>query len=263
MKKNILAIIQARSGSQRLPGKTLLCLEGKTVLEHVIDRVQESRLVSEVIVATTVSRRDLKIVRLCAEQGVRVYCGSEDDVLDRYYQAARVFGAGHVVRITADCPLMDPAVIDSVVRLHLKTRADYTSNVIKATFPDGEDVEVFTFPALQRAWLKAVLPSEREHVTPYITKHPASFKLRSFEMRYDLSAKRWTLDEKDDYRFIRLVYKHLYRKHKIFTMEQVLGLLEKHPEYEKINHAILRNEGYLRSLRLDKSLERRVSLKKG
>lgn len=248
------AIIQARVGSTRLPNKVLFDLEGKTVLEQVINRVSRSKLISDAIVAATILKRDLTIVNLCSGKGIKVYCGSENDVLDRYYQAARLFGVEHIVRITSDCPLIDPEIIDDVIKLHLKNKSDYTTNTLKGTFPDGEDVEVFTFKALRQAWQKAGLASEREHVTPYIRKHPEIFKLTNLEYPVNLSGKRWTLDETKDYKFIRLIYKKLYRKKRIFGMNDILCLLKAHPEYEKINRKIARNAGYLKSLKEDSVL---------
>ena len=248
----IIAIIQARTGSQRLPEKVLRKIEGRAVLEHIIDRISRSRKINTVIVATTILKEDLKIVRLCAGKGIRVYCGSEDDVLDRYYQAARLLKAEHVVRITGDCPLIDPKIIDEVVQSHIQSRADYTANTITPTFPDGEDVEIFTFQALEKAWQKATLLSEREHVTAYIWKNKKIFKCVNVAYKEDLSSKRWTLDNIEDYAFIKAVYKHLYLKGRVFGMEDILRLLNKYPVYEKINSRSQRNEGYIKSLREDK-----------
>lgn len=246
---DIVAIIQARMGSTRLPAKVLLDLEDKTVLERVIERVKKSKFIQEAIVATTISKDDLKIVNLCAKMGIRVYCGSEDDVLDRYYQAARLLDRKHIVRITADCPLIDPKVIDRVIRAHLSKKADYTSNTIQETFPDGEDVEVFKFQTLKKAWEDAGLPSEREHVSPYIRKHQNLFRLENVSSEENLGRMRWTLDEKRDYKFIKLVYRKLYKKNRIFGMKETLRLLREHPEYQRINQGIKRNEGYLESLK--------------
>lgn len=248
-----IAIIQARLGSTRLPGKVLFDLEGKTVLERVIERVRASKLIDDVVVATTIRKEDLRIVKLCADIGTSVYCGSVDDVLDRYYQAARLFKADHVVRITSDCPLIDPEVIDSVIKLHFLDEADYSSNIIKETYPDGEDVEVFTFEALKKAWKNAHLASEREHVTPYLQKNSA-FKIASLEYIKDLSHKRWTLDNPEDYEFIKLIFKNLHNKNQLFGMNEILKYIDKNPEVEKINKSIIRNEGYLKSLKEDKTL---------
>lgn len=253
--KRIIAIIQARTNATRLPGKVLLNLNGKTVLEQVIERVKKSKLVDEIIVATTISKEDLKIVRLCSAMGIRIYCGSEDDVLDRYYQVARLFKAEHIVRITADNPLLDAGIIDQAIRLHLKEKSDYTSNTLRVTFPDGEDVEIFTLRSLRLAWVNARLSSEREHVTAYIKKHPEIFKLKNFTYLKDLSQKRWTLDQREDYKFMNIIYKKLGKKNTYFSMHEILEFLDKHPKFELINSRILRNEGYLKSLKEDKVLK--------
>lgn len=246
----IISIIQARIGSQRLPQKVLLNLEGKTVLEHIVERVRRSRLIDEVVVGTTILKEDLRIVNLCSSSGIRVYCGSENDVLDRYYQVARLLDPGHIVRITADCPLIDPGIIDKTIRMHLSKENDYTC--ASENFPDGEDVEVFTFRALKKAWEEARLTSEREHVTPFIKNKPTLFKLGILACDQDFSKKRWTLDEKSDYEFIKLIYKNLYREDKFFGMEQIIRFLQRHPGYENINAGIMRNEGYAKSLKDDK-----------
>ena len=249
-----IAIIQARMGSTRLPGKVLLKLEDKTVLEHVIDRVRSSKHVDDVVVATTISKEDLRIVELCANLGVSVYCGSEDDVLDRYYQVAKLFKADNIVRITSDCPVIDPKIIGTVISLHFKKNVDYSSNVLKKTYPDGQDIEVFTFAALYEAWKNAKLASDREHVTPYIWKNPEIFRHANLEYIEDLSQKRWTLDNPEDYAFIKIIYKNLYNTHSLFDMESILNYIHEHPEIENINYHINRNEGYIKSLKDDKIL---------
>ncbi len=250
-----LAIIQARMGATRLTGKVMLDLEGKTVLERVIERVRAAKLVDEVMVATTNAENDKRIIDLCNTIGIKVFAGSENDVLDRYYQAALSIKPDHVVRITADCPLMDPKIIDAVIKLHLEEAADYTANILEETFPDGEDVEVMTFAALKTAWGNAGLISEREHVTPYIRKNPGLFKLVNYMAGENLSAKRWTLDNVEDYEFIKKVYSHLYKKNPLFGMEEILALLINEPNLEDINNHIIRNEGYAKSLREDKVMK--------
>src|SRR5688572_19407522 len=167
-----LAIIQARLGSTRLPNKVLLTLAGKTVLEHVINRVRASKFINEVIVATTISSNDLEIISFCAKNKIRVFVGSEHDVLDRYYQAARLLQPDNVVRITSDCPMIDPEIIDEIGKKHLEEKADYSSNTLDETYPDGLDAEIISFKALKTAWEQATLPSDREHVTPFIKKQP-------------------------------------------------------------------------------------------
>ena len=248
----ILAIIQARMGATRLSGKVMLDLEGKTVLERVIERVRAAKLVDQVMVATTSDYKDKRIIDLCNKIGVRAFGGSENDVLDRYYQAALMVKPDQVVRITADCPLMDPKIIDKVIVRHLDEAADYTANILKETFPDGEDVEVFRFAVLHKTWQESVLASEREHVTPYIRKNGEIFKLVNVISDTNLSNRRWTLDNPEDYEFIRTVYKRLYHLGPTFGMADILALLEREPDIEVANKHIQRNEGYKKSLREDR-----------
>jgi len=244
---SVAVFIQARMGSTRLPGKVLMPLSGNAVLGHVLSRVQTSG-VGEPFVLTTISVKDLPIVKFCAEQGVRVFCGSENDVLDRFWQVAKLLDVEHIVRITADCPILDPQVLARVVREHLESGADYTSNVQVESYPDGLDVEVFRKNALERAWSEAVLTSEREHVTPYIRKNPQLFRQHSVVNSVNLSSLRWTLDNEEDYRFLSAVYEKL-GIHGVFGMTQVLDFLEQNPEISWINGSIQRNEGYAKSLR--------------
>lgn len=253
----VLAVIQARCGSTRLPGKVLMRLAGLPVLAHVIDRVAACRLVDDLIVATTLNRKDLPLVAFCAAKHIPVYCGSEDDVLDRYYQVSRLLRPEHVVRITADCPLIDPKVIDRAVRLHLASGADYTTNTIARTYPEGQDVEVLRGAALQQAWRSARWSSEREHVTSYIRKHPKTFRLENMALKQDLSANRWSLDEPDDLRFLRGVFSALHARGHLFGMDEVLRLLARRPRLARINSHILLNAGYQKSLAQDRRLPSR------
>lgn len=246
-----VAIIQARMRATRLPDKVLMPLAGRSVLEHVIARLKRSEEVSEVIVATSTNRDDEKITEFCKKLNVKAFRGSEEDVLDRFYQASKLSEPEHIVRITADCPMIDPEIISEIVNEHLKSGSDFTSNTIKPTYPDGEDVEVFKMSALENAWKNAKLLSEREHVTPYMKNNPRSFKLLNVVYKTDLSAKRWTLDEKNDYEFLKEVFADLYPRDPFFGMEDVLLFLEKNPQVERINLAISRNEGYKKSLRND------------
>lgn len=250
-----LCVIQARMSSTRFPGKVLLDLSGKSVLERVIERVSASRLISEVVVATGIGNENLPIVNLCAANGVRVFCGSEDDVLDRFYQVAKLLSTENVVRITADCPLVDPEIIDLVIKSHIRSGADYTSNNEPPTFPEGLDVTVFTFSALRDAWSNAILHSEREHVVPYIFNRKNNFKLNSIKNKTDYSSNRWTLDYPVDYKFINAVYKAFNGK-KHFMMKDVLQFLDKNPLIAKLNEKIPRSEGYKKSLCDDIVLKR-------
>lgn len=247
----ILAIIQARTGSTRFPGKVLLPLEDKTVLEHVVLRVKKSKKINKVLVATTTKRKDKKIADLCKKKGFNLFRGSSDDVLDRYFQASKLYKAKYIVRVTADCPMIDPQIIDKVIQEYFETRSDYIG-IEENSVPDGEDVEVFAFEALKFAWENARLASEREHVTPFIKKHPEKFKITLWKSDQILGDKRWTLDEPEDYKFLKIIFKKLYPKNPFFGVEEIIDFLKKNPEIEKINSHIGRNEGLQKSLREDR-----------
>jgi spore coat polysaccharide biosynthesis protein SpsF (cytidylyltransferase family) len=251
-KVKIAAIIQARMGSTRLPGKVMEEIAGKPMLRHIIDRLKRAELIHSIVVATTATEIDKPIVMLADDSGTGSYAGSENDVLDRYYRAAKEFAVDAIVRITADCPLIDPRVMDRVVQRYLAGDCDYAANVLKRTYPDGMDVEVFSFAALERAWKESRLASEREHVTPYIKKNPEKFRLANVENNVDLSYLRWSVDENQDLEFVRQVYKHLYKEGNMFYMEDVLELLEKYPDLKQINQGIVINEGYAKSVKEDK-----------
>jgi spore coat polysaccharide biosynthesis protein SpsF len=232
-----VAIIQARMGATRLPGKVLLQLCGRSVLDHVISRTRAAKDLDEVIVATTEEPGDDVVDKECVRLGVPCFRGSEPDVLSRYFGAALSCRAEVVVRITADCPLFDGLLLqEMLVVFHEANRAgttvDYLSNVQQRTFPRGLDAEVFTFASLSRAHQEAIRPHEREHVTPYIYQHPEWFRLRSFEGAEDLSAHRWTLDTPEDWQFIEAVYAALCPR---FTTEDVLKLLKARPELATLN----------------------------
>ncbi len=248
----IVGIIQARMGSTRLPGKALLDLAGAPFLARVVERMRHCQTLDALVLATTTEPSDDPLVELAESLGVSVYRGSVDDVLDRFTQAARQADAALIVRITADDPFKDPQVTDHAVRLWLRQPdLDYVSNTLEPTYPEGLDIEVFTREALERAWREARLPSEREHVTPYIWKHPDRFRLLNFKHERDLSHLRWTVDYPEDLAFAREVYARLYRPGQVFLMEDILRLLEAEPELARINAGIQRNEGYLKSLAQD------------
>ena len=253
----ILVIIQARMGSTRLPGKMLLpIVDNKGALELMLERVCQAKTLQKIVVATTTSPSDDRLVDLCKRLDYEYFRGDEDDVLERYYQAALAFGPTEViVRLTGDCPLHDPTVIDKVVSCFLDSDIDYASNTNPPTYPDGLDVGVLSFSVLRRAWRQASLKSEREHVTPYIRNHPEQFKTVNVEYEKNLSGKRWTLDNRGDYEFIKHIYSNLYRGKHVFGMEEILEFLAKHPEIEQINKHIFRNEGYQKSLKEDKLLD--------
>lgn len=247
--KNLL-IIQARTGSNRLPNKVLKELCGKPMLEHIIERVKICQNVGHIIVATTVKDNDAAIVALCEKMGIECYRGSEEDVLDRYYQAACAHKPDNVVRVTADCPLIDSALIDDIIAIHINGDYDYTSNTLVETYPDGLDVEVFKYSALEKAWKEAALASEREHVTPYI-KFKGEFKRHSVERSPSLAEKRWTVDTDKDFKVVSQIYNALYMDKQYFGTEEILQFIDKNKEIEMINSDIMRNEGYQKSLAND------------
>ena len=244
----IATIIQARMGSTRLPGKVLKDISDHPMVWHVINRVRQAKRLDEVVVATSDGASDDTVAAFCEQEGIPCFRGSENDVLDRYYRAASWIGADTIVRITADCPLIDPVVLDEVVATYLDGGCDYASNTIERTYPDGLDTEVFSFEVLEKTWRGASLMSEREHVTPYIWRNGELFKLGQVTQEVDLSDLRWTVDEPEDLEFVRKVYEHLYQPGQVFLMEDIVKLLERHPELLEINRGFETNEGYLRSL---------------
>ena len=253
----IAAIIQARVSSSRLPRKVLADIAGKSMIQRVIERVKGASLLDCVILATSDRPEDAPLARIARRLNVGVYLGSLDDVLDRYYQASNCFGVKTIVRITADCPLLDPAIIDRVLTVFLEGGFDYASTSYPvSTFPDGLDVEVCTKEALAKAWKDSSLLSEREHVTPYIWKNPHEFRLTGVVNPEDLSGMRWSVDEERDLQFIRKVYYYLEDESgRIFGMNEILTILDQHSELLEINQGIPNNEGYWRSLKKDREVE--------
>jgi len=249
----VIAIVQARMGSTRLPGKVLQTILEKTVLEHIVERLGCSTLVDKIIVATTKERTDDEIEHLCNRINITCFRGSQDDVLDRFYRAALMFSTDIIVRITADDPLKDPEIVDKAIQIMLENDYDYVSNTIEPTYPEGIDVEVFTFAALKKAHQEARRASEREHVTPYIWKNPDKFKIYNFKNGEDFSSLRWTLDTEDDLIFIRKVYAALYKEGQIFLMKDILELIKKEPTFSLINKGHERNEGYNKSMLQEES----------
>lgn len=247
----VLSIIQARMGSTRLPSKVFLDLAGRPVLAHVIERMRRSRLTSELIVATSIAAEDLAIVGLCAEMGMRVYCGDERDPLERYYQAARLYGADHIVRIKGDCPAVDPAIVDQAIGLHLQTGADYTGNTVVRTYPVGQDVEILSRETLEHVWRNAGLRSEREHITLYVPKHPELLRISHLKQAENLSSRRWTIDYPEDYQLLKRIFGELYPGNPVFGMQEILDFLAGHPELEQINAHIRVDAGVLISLAHD------------
>jgi spore coat polysaccharide biosynthesis protein SpsF (cytidylyltransferase family) len=224
---------------------------GEPMLFRQIERIRRCRQIDELVVATSTSAADDPLVAFCGERDIKVGRGSENDVLSRFVDVARPYAPHAVVRLTGDCPLADPKVIDAVIALFKSGNCDYASNVEPATFPDGLDVEVIRWSALEQANKDAVLPSHREHVTPFVRTQPSIFPSACHTRSPDLSHLRWTVDEPADFAFARLVYETLYPANPNFTAADVLRLVESDPALGAINSGFERNEGMKKSLRAD------------
>ncbi len=247
----ILAVLQARSSSSRLPGKVLKPILGKPMLERQIERILRASKIDKLVVATSDDSGDDVIAQMCQKIGVDCFRGSLDDVLDRFFQAARPHRPDHVVRLTGDCPLADPSVIDAAIQFAIEGKYDYASNTLQPTYPDGLDVEVCRFDKLEQVWRSATMKSQREHVTPYFYQNPHLFKLGSLTRQPDLSALRWTVDNADDFALITSVFESLYPGNPAFGTNEVLAYLNSRPELSKLNSSYARNEGYQKSLSED------------
>lgn len=238
----VVCIVQARVGSTRLPGKVLKQICGKIVLEHDIDRLKRVKNIDEIVIATTTLEKDNAIVKECERLGVKYFRGSEEDVLSRYYYAAKENNADVVVRITSDCPLIDPEISNDVIKYYLnnKDKYDYVSNTIERTYPRGLDTEVFSFKALEKAFNEAISERYREHVTPYIWDNPKVFRLAQYKNSQDYSDLRWTLDTEEDFELIDKIYNLLYpNMHSKFQFQNILSLYHKYPELYDMNKEII------------------------
>jgi spore coat polysaccharide biosynthesis protein SpsF (cytidylyltransferase family) len=226
-------IVQARLGSSRLPGKVLMDILGKPMLQLMLERISAAKKIDKVIVATTVEESDTLIYEFCKEYGYECYRGSEEDVLDRFYQAAKQSKFDLVLRVTADCPLIDPEIIDLVVDKYHENPLGYVSNIQPRSFPDGLDIELLTFKELERAWKTHNDKFTREHVTSYILKDKV--KVGSVINKIDLKELRWTVDYPEDFKFVKKIFEELYYKKKIFNMDDIINLLKKNPQINDIN----------------------------
>ena len=233
-----LIIVQARMTSTRLPGKVLLPLADEPMLIRLVERLRRVQRADGIVIATTTNATDDPIAALCAQLGVPCHRGSEHDVLSRYADAARLHGADVVVRITSDCPLIDPALIDQVIATHEEGGSDYVSNMLPPTWPYGMAVEVFSAAALAQAHAEATQAAEREHVTPFIYWHPERYRLRNVASPVDLCHHRWTVDTPEDYALVSRLFNHLIPIRPNFTQADVLALLEAHPDWIAINQHI-------------------------
>lgn len=252
----ITGIIQARMDSTRLPGKTMLPVCGKSLLEHMIDRVKHSKTIQKIVVATTTNKIDELIVNFCESNKIEFVRGSHDDVLSRYKLASDFSNADVIVRLTSDCPLIDPNVIDKGVKIFQNNEYDFVSNVtpLPRTYPIGMDVEILSSSILTVAAQNAKKPSEREHVTFYIRRQPKKFKIYRFDYVKDISDYRLVVDYEVDYLVIKSIIEGLYPKKKEFTLEHIINWLEQNPEIKKLNEKIQPGQGWLKSFQEDEKL---------
>ncbi len=249
-KMEYLVMIQARCGSTRLPNKVMKNLCGKPQLQWVIERVQRSNKVDEVMVVTSIDKANLPILQLCAGLGVRVGVGSEEDVLDRFYQTARLLMPRYVVRVTGDCPCIDAGLVDDAIS-QMADDTDYCANTIVPTFADGLDFEVIKFSALERAWREADHAYEREHVTQYMIHHPELFRQVNITSPIgDFSGERWTVDGPEDFAVVEEIYAHFlyFEKKEVFGYMEILDFLNAHPQVRDLNKKYKRNEGLQQSI---------------
>jgi spore coat polysaccharide biosynthesis protein SpsF len=236
-----LIIVQARMGSSRLPGKVLKEVCGKTILEHLIIRLKRVKQIDKIVVATTIEEQDNQIVDLCIKINTPFYRGSEDDVLSRYYEAALKNRADLVIRVTGDCPLIDPQIIDRIITYYIdnKNSVDYVSNILNRTYPRGMDVEVFSFSILKEANEEAAKDKEREHVTPFIISRPSRYRLHNIEHSTNLSHYRLTIDTSEDLDLVKKIFKELFFTNPEFRMKDILTVLEVNSEWLSINSHVI------------------------
>ncbi len=246
-------IVQARMGSTRLPGKVMKEVLGRPLLELLIERLRQCRRADELVIATSTSPADDAIAALAEKLSVKLLRGSEDDVLDRYYQAAKKFKLDHIVRITADCPLSDPEIIDRMIEHYADGGYpyDYFSNTLKPTFPDGLDAEIFSFAVLEKIERLSQAKYLREHVCGYIIENPGQFRLKNYAGREDWSSLRLTVDTPEDYELVRLVFEKLYPAKQLFHLDDILELFRREPALAGLNNNSGRNDGFLNSLKKD------------
>lgn len=236
----VVAVVQARCSSSRLPGKVLAPILGQPMLLRQLERLRRAQSVGDIVVATSTEASDDPVARLCVEANIHCHRGSLNHVLQRFHEAAKPYAPSHVVRVTGDCPLLDPELLDRLVNAFLEGGWDYANNVVPRRFPHGLDVEVMRWSALDQAAQEANTPYEQEHVTPFIYHHPERFALGHLTQEQDLSGHRWTVDHPADLALVRFVYEALYPTKPNFSTQDVLELLAKHPEQVALNqvHAI-------------------------
>ena len=240
----VVAIVQARTGSTRLRNKIFLDIEGKPLIEHVILRLLPSKKINKIVIATTENREDDKLENWAKDYSLNIFRGSEKNVLARFYNCARYYNADIIVRITADDPLKDYRLIDKIIDLLITNKLDFVTNNNPPTFPEGLDVEAFTMSALSTCYINSCTLNHMEHVTQYVYENIKQFKFYNLKNNIDLSRYRWTLDTKEDYLFIKEVYKALYKKNNLFLTQEIYNLIEKNERLIEINSSVKRSIQY-------------------
>jgi spore coat polysaccharide biosynthesis protein SpsF len=254
LNSKLTIIIQARLGSQRFPKKTIKSIENKPMIWHVINRLKQVKASNQIILATTKNDEDKILLNIADKMNIFSFTGSSNDVLDRYYSCAKKFFADPIIRITGDCPLLDPFLIDDMIEFFQKNNFDYLSNTLEPTYPDGLDVEIFSFQTLEKIMKKSNLKSEHEHVTSYLKTHLNEFQTYNFINDKDLSHHRWTIDQKEDLEFVKKIYS-LSNSKSTLNMQIILDIISNNPQLMEINEGIDRDEGYQYSLENDDKIK--------
>jgi len=231
--KKTTVIIQARMGSKRLPGKIMRKIMGKPMIEYLIERISKSKLVDDLIIATSDRKENLQLIEFLKTKNLNYFIGDEEDVLSRYYFAAKINNVKNIVRITADCPLIDPEVVDNTINKFLKSSADYSSNIFPRSFPKGLDTEVFSFETLEKTFNEATSKYEREHVTPYI-RECGKFKISNYSLSHDYSKTRLTVDWEEDFILVEKIF-NFFNPKILFSYSEILSFLDKQPELLELN----------------------------
>lgn len=234
----VTAIVQARMGSTRLPGKILKEVNGKPLLLHQIERLMRSKLINNLIIATTLNEQDDEVVDFCRKHNIDYYRGSEDNVLERYYKTWEQYGGEAIVRLTSDCPIIDPEIVDKTIQYFLDNSYDYVSNTVKRTFPRGLDTEIFSSKTLKLAYEQAMLDRDKEHVTAYIYTHLTDFNIGHYKNDKDLSAYRWTVDTEEDFELIKRILEAFDGQEEKLTLNSAAKLMEENPSWININKHI-------------------------
>lgn len=237
----IVAVVQARMGSTRLPGKVLKEVLSRPLLSYQIERMKKVQNIDELVIATTPNGNE-SIIELCDKENITYFIGSEKDVLERYYLAAKKSQADIIVRMTSDCPLIDPVIVDQVIDMYLQNDFDYVSNTQLRTFPRGMDTEVFSFEALEKAYYEAELEYEHEHVTPHLYLNAGKFKIGQYTQKYDSNEIRLTVDTLEDFTLIKLILEKLYPEKPDFLLADILKVLKQQPSWLEINKEIVQKK---------------------